>query len=67
VETGQASDRFLGDALRTTLASLGYVTPSPSQTTNIQINVDPQRIVEARERALALKAGSTDAKAANNG
>jgi hypothetical protein len=67
VEAGQASDRFLGDALRTTLASLGYVTPSPSQTTNIQINVDPQRIVEARERALALKAGSTDAKAANNG
>lgn len=64
IESGQASERFLGETLRTTLASLGYASQGAqmAQQQNVHLHIDPQVVVEARERALEMKAGRTGAK-----
>lgn len=65
METGVASERFLGDTVKTTLAALGYGSPAaggPSAAASVTINVDASSIVEARERAAMARQGTTPAR-----
>jgi len=64
IESGLASERFLGETMKNTLASLGYgapVAPSSGQP-QLHVHVDATRLVEARERAALVRAGTTQAR-----
>lgn len=65
--TGSASERFTSDTLKTTLAALGYggQSQSQAQAQSVNIVIDPQLVIEARERAASLKEGRTEAKGAS--
>lgn len=48
-----ASERFVIDAANTTLRALGYINgnaPTQGAVTNIQINLDPEKVEAAREK-----------------
>jgi len=49
-----ASERFQVDSATMALKALGYISngtsPSPGSTTNIQINLDPEKVQAAREK-----------------
>ena len=62
--TGSASERFTSDTLKTTLSALGYGSQAQAQSQSQSVNVviDPQLVIEARERAASLKEGRTEAK-----
>lgn len=66
VENGVATERFLGDTLRTSLQSLGYGGGPPAQGAGtaapITINIQAQALVAARERVAQARAGTTLAK-----
>lgn len=66
VESGMASERMLGDTMKTTLAALGYgAAPTANvdaRSQNVHVHLDAEKIVEARERAAAARAGSTSLK-----
>jgi hypothetical protein len=59
------SERFLGEALRTCLTSMGYTSnggQAPAGNTVVNVMVQSQALTEARDRAAAYKAGTTQAK-----
>lgn len=67
---GTPTERFLGETLKTTLEALGFSGGGHSQNGNgngnqqhLHLHVDGALLVEARERALQLKSGTTQAKA----
>lgn len=66
IETGAATERFLGDTLRTSLQALGYSGSAPGDGNGkappINITIQAQALVAARERVAAARAGTTVAK-----
>jgi hypothetical protein len=66
LEGGQASERFLGDTLRTSLAALGYGAGNGNGNGNghstINVQVNAPTIIAAREKAARLLEGTTEAK-----
>lgn len=60
------SEKFLGETLRTTLSALGYASGPPAGSnghTVVNVQVNAQALVEARERAALAKTGVTEVKA----
>ena len=67
IETRKASERFLGDTLRTSLAALGYSSGNGNGNGNgnsapLVVQINAQTIIQAREKAAAVKEGTTEAK-----
>src|SRR3990172_5208103 len=66
IETGVATERFLGDTLRTSLQSLGYSGGPPSNgngsVPTININIQAQALAAARERVAIARSGTTITK-----
>ena len=65
VEHGEVTERFLGETMKTTLAAMGYGAQAPTvdaRSQSVHVHIDAERIVEARERAAAARAGSTALK-----
>lgn len=66
LETGVASERFIGDTVKSTLAALGYGSPvaasAAAAQANVTVHVDASAIIAAREQAAAAKQGNTPAR-----
>lgn len=65
IEHGQASEKFLGDTLKTSLAALGYGQASngvASAQSNVHVHIDAASVIRAREEAAAKREGSTPLK-----
>jgi hypothetical protein len=58
----QPSERFLGDTLRTTLQALGYGASPSNGNGVVNVQVNAQTIIQARERAATQLEGKTPAK-----
>jgi hypothetical protein len=65
IESGVASERFLGETMRGTLSALGYGS-APAQvdarSQNLHVHLDAETIIAARERAAQARSGSTPLK-----
>lgn len=61
IESGSATERFLGETTKNALAALGYGAKSEAQGTqkHLHVHVDGNALVEARERAAQLHRGSS--------
>ncbi|HSW65396.1 MAG TPA: hypothetical protein VLH56_19115 [Dissulfurispiraceae bacterium] len=62
IENNQASERFLGQVLDTTLDALGYGAKPTGNPGIINVQVNAQTILESQERAARLREGTTQAK-----
>lgn len=68
IQAGQASERFLGQVLDTSLRALGYgVQPAGGNGTPISVVVDARTIIDARDQAAQIREGTTAAKVSTNG
>lgn len=66
IDGGGASERFLGETMKTTLSALGYTgnggDQSPGSQQHLHVHVDAETLIAAREKALNGKMGQTVAK-----
>lgn len=63
IVNGEVSERFLVDTMRTTLGALGYSSgQAQAQSQSLHVHIDPNALIEARERAMALREGRTEVK-----
>jgi hypothetical protein len=62
IESGQASERFISETMRSTLTGMGYGAPIPAASQHLHLHVSAEDLQRARELAASLANGATVSK-----